>query len=250
MYSYVAKTSVAKMAGTWISYHLYRPPPPHHIHIHLTMNLHPHLRTMMISSSSVAANTAPTSCFVYGTLMSPEVLQVLLGRVPTMIPSAILPHHSRHPVIGRVYPGVIPIPPPSSSSSSSSSSSTITITTSSSSSTVEGLLILDITPLEMKILDWFESDDYKRSTVQVILPSDVNNSIMNCQSNKYSNNNNDEQQSNGQLSIQTNTYIWSLGTDTLDMSCDWDYSTFLRNHLGSFLENTVMPCRTQIEKDC
>jgi hypothetical protein len=33
------------------------------------------------------------------------------------------------------------------------------------------------------------------------------------------------------------------------MSCDWDYSTFLRNHLGSFLENTVMPCRRQIEKE-
>lgn len=54
--------------------------------------------------------------------------------------------------------------------------------------------------------------------------------------------------SNGQL-IQTNTYIWALGSESLDLSCDWNFSTFLRNHLGWFLENTVGPCRVQVERE-
>jgi hypothetical protein len=174
--------------------------------------------------------------------MSPDVLQVLLGRVPPLIPSAILPNHSRHPVFGRVYPGVIPTPASSSSSSLGTSSS--------SSNTVEGLLMVDITPLEMKILDWFESEDYKRSTVQVLIPSDANNVMDNSIPPK-----NDgaadigKHHSSGQVLIQTNTYIWSLGAEHLDTSCDWEYTAFLQNHLGWFLENTVEPCRSQIEKE-
>ncbi len=214
------------------------------------MNLHHHhLRTVACSAAADAANTATqaATCFVYGTLMSPDVLQVLLGRIPPLAPSANLPNHSRHPVIGRVYPGVIPTPPSSSSSHSSSSSSSLD--SSSSSNTVEGLLILDITPLEMKILDWFESEDYKRSTVQVLIPSNVNNIMDNIIPPKNDGADIGKHHSCGQVLIQTNTYIWSLGAEHLDTSCDWDYSAFLQNHLGWFLENTVGPCRSQIEKE-
>ena len=64
--------------------------------------------------SSAMASTAAkaSSCFCYGTLMSADVLQVLLSRVPPMV-QAILRDHSRHPVRGRVYPGIIPAPPAS-----------------------------------------------------------------------------------------------------------------------------------------
>ena len=77
--------------------------------------------------------------------MSEEVLSCLLGRIPSMLPRVVLKNHSRHPVRDRVYPGVIP--------------STLT------SSAVEGVLLFDLSPLEMKLLDYFEEEsiDYKRT---------------------------------------------------------------------------------------
>ena len=210
----------------------------------MNLHLHPHLRTMS-SVAATAATTQASSCFVYGTLMSPDVLQVLLGRIPNLIPNAILPNHSRHPVIGRVYPGVIPTSTPRPSSSSASSSSSLGASTSSSSDTVKGLLIVDITPLEMKILDWFESDDYTRSIVQVLVQQSDGDIDCPTPNNHGGNENSSEQL----LLIETSTYLWSLGTESLDTSCDWDYSAFLRNHLGWFLEHTVEPCRRRIESE-
>jgi hypothetical protein len=209
----------------------------------MNLHLHPHLQTMSSVAATTTATTQASSCFVYGTLMSPDVLQVLLGRIPNLIPNAILPNHSRHPVIGRVYPGVIPTSTPRPSSSSASSSSSLGASSPTSSDTVKGLLIVDITPLEMKILDWFESDDYTRSTVQVVVqPSDGEGGCPTTPG--------EEQNSNSeQLLIETNTYLWSLGKESLDTSCDWDYSAFLRNHLGWFLEHTVEPCRRRIESE-
>ena len=154
------------------------------------------------------------------------MLQVLLGRVPTIIPNAILHNHSRHPVRGRVYPGVIPTP----------------INTSSSLSSVEGKLLLDITPLEMKYLDWFENEgvDYNRLKVQVMIPNNTSNE------NGEHDNNSEEQTTKQQ---QTNAYIWSLGTSKLDTSCDWDYNMFVEKHLEWYIENVVMPCRIEIEEE-
>ena len=182
---------------------------------------------MMLANSAAAGKAPPPTscCFVYGTLMSSDVLQVLLGRVPTIIPNAILQNHSRHPVRGRVYPGVIPTP----------------INTSSLSS-VEGKLLLDITPLEMKYLDWFENEgvDYNRIKVQVMIPNNTSNE------NGEHDNNSEEQTTKQQ---QTNAYIWSLGTSKLDTSCDWDYNMFVEKHLEWYIENVVMPCRIEIEEE-
>ena len=73
--------------------------------------------------------------------MAPEVLQVLLGRVPSMVQNVILQnHYIRHPVLGRV----IPAPSPTTIN------------------TVEGVLICDITQREQQILDYFEEVDYVR----------------------------------------------------------------------------------------
>ncbi|KAL7459497.1 hypothetical protein ACHAWC_011295, partial [Mediolabrus comicus] len=104
---------------------------------------------MLVAST---ASKTTSSCFVYGTLMSEEVLSCLLGRIPSMLPRVVLKNHSRHPVRDRVYPGVIP--------------STLT------SSAVEGVLLFDLSPLEMKLLDYFEEEsiDYKRTDVQVQIP--------------------------------------------------------------------------------
>ena len=47
------------------------------------------------------------SCFVYGSLMAPEVVQALLGRVPQQKP-AVLRNYRRHSLEGHTYPGAVP----------------------------------------------------------------------------------------------------------------------------------------------
>ncbi len=159
--------------------------------------------------------------------MSEEVLHCLLGRIPRMLPKVILQNHSRHPVRQHVYPGVIP--------------------SSSTSAAVEGVLILDLSPLEVKLLDYFEEEgiDYKRTNLQVHIP-DVNclekdvqalvtNSIEDC----------------GNLSnriLETQAYIWLKDTATLDTTQDWAFEEFRRNHLDWYLQYTVKPCRCEAEK--
>ncbi|KAL3797068.1 hypothetical protein ACHAW5_007569 [Stephanodiscus triporus] len=169
-----------------------------------------------------------TTCFVYGTLMSPDVLRALLGRVPGMMPKAILSNHSRHSVLGRVYPGIIPTPAAGPTTDNA----------------VEGILLLDITPLEMRRLDWFEEEgvDYKRSNVQVKVPS--------CSFDEDGKPSEYDDGGNPNVEIiKTNAYIWALGTSKLDLSRDWDYDMFLQKHLDWYLETTVKPCRIAIEKE-
>jgi len=151
--------------------------------------------------ASTASKT--TSCFVYGTLMSEEVLSCLLGRIPSMLPRVVLKNHSRHPVRDRVYPGVIP--------------------STSTSSSVEGVLLFDLSPLDMKLLDYFEEEgiDYKRTDVQVQIPDAT--------------------------SFETQAYIWCKHTSTLDLTKDWDYANFRQQHLDWYLSSTVKPCRIEAE---
>ena len=169
------------------------------------------------SFSSAAASTAAraSTCFVYGTLMSPDVLRVLLGRVPTMLPNARLHGHSRHPVRGMVYPGVIPVK-------------------NADSSGVEGVLLLDITSSEMKCLDYFEVEgtDYIRSNVEVEIPG------------RHDTGDADT----GKRTMKADAYIWTLGESKLDLSCGWDYDVFLQKHLEWYRETVVRPCRDEIER--
>ena len=169
--------------------------------------------------------------------MSPDVLRELLGRVPGMRPRAVLSSYSRHPVLGRVYPGVVPAPPTGPDNAGGMPTTTTT-------NAVEGILLLDITPLEMRCLDWFEEEgvDYKRSNVQVTVP------LRSFNENGQPNENNDRENSDVEI-IETNAYIWLLGSSKLDLSCDWDYGMFLRKHLDWYLETTVKPCRVAMEKE-
>jgi gamma-glutamylcyclotransferase (GGCT)/AIG2-like uncharacterized protein YtfP len=81
--------------------------------------------------------------FVYGTLLFPEVLSALLGRVPESEPATVegwrvaaLP--------GRVYPGLVP-----------------------GRGVTKGLLITGLTADEWRMLDTFESDEYQLRRVSV-----------------------------------------------------------------------------------
>ncbi|XP_051119265.1 AIG2-like protein D [Andrographis paniculata] len=84
--------------------------------------------------------------FVYGSLLSDDVVRALLSRVPPSSP-ALLPHHQRFSIKGRVYPAIIPV----------------------QDNKVSGRVLHGITPPEIHILDEFEDVEYERTAVDVLL---------------------------------------------------------------------------------
>ncbi|GLZ16185.1 hypothetical protein Acsp04_64200 [Actinomadura sp. NBRC 104425] len=83
--------------------------------------------------------------FVYGTLRFPEVLRVLLGRVPDMRP-ATATGWSVRALPGKVYPGLVADP----------------------DGVARGLVMTDLTEDERRLLDAFEGDGYD----PVLIPLD------------------------------------------------------------------------------
>ncbi|MGW0249487.1 gamma-glutamylcyclotransferase family protein [Nocardia goodfellowii] len=75
--------------------------------------------------------------FVYGTLQFPEVLTVLLGRCPELVP-AELPGWRVAALPGRVYPGLVREP----------------------GALARGMLLCGLEPAEWLVLDSFEDDEY------------------------------------------------------------------------------------------
>lgn len=144
-----------------------------------------------------------------------------------MLPKVILQNHSRHPVRHHVYPGVIP--------------------SSYTSAAVEGVLLLDLSQIEVKLLDYFEEEgiDYKRTNLEVQIP-DVNSLEKDVQTLVANSIKDDNNLSNGIL--KTQAYIWLKDTTTLDTTQDWDFEEFKRNRLDWYLQYTVKPCRDEAEK--
>jgi len=86
--------------------------------------------------------------FVYGTLQDPDILRLVLGRVPdtaAMMP-AEAPGYRAVAYPGRVYPALVAVPADSA----------------------PGLVISGLTPQEFGKLDAFEGDDYRRGRVAVL----------------------------------------------------------------------------------
>eukprot|EP00970_Alexandrium_tamarense_P003559 scaffold559_cov190-Alexandrium_tamarense.AAC.54 len=199
----------------------------------------------------IANNAArTTTCFVYGTLMSPEVLQCLIGRVPPILPNVILPNHVRHPVRGKVYPGVV------SSVVSAAAVDTRAEKTgggrgNEKDDSVEGILLLDLSPLEMKTLDYFEEEgvDYTRTNVKVHIPkadqyANINKTVLSYLQ-SLSTNGDDSESSKV---VETQGYIWARGISELDAVKYWDYEAFRIEHLEQYLETTVKPCRSEFDE--
>ena len=141
-----------------------------------------------------------SSVFVYGTLMAPHVLKVLLNRVPDMLEPAILPNYRRHPVKEHVFPGIIPC---------------------RDGRTTKGLLLRGLSEDELKILDWFEGDEYLRREVTIMCDS---------------------------ISRNTQCYIWSNPETDLDLEKEWDYDAFLATKLDWYIKSTVQPCRLELDQ--
>lgn len=179
-----------------------------------------------------------SSCFVYGTLMSREVVTGLIGRCPDMVP-AFLRDHRRHPVVEEVYPGMI------------SNDMTKDPLVSTESDGVRGMLLTGIYPHELTRFDWFEDEgnDYKRIDVKVLLqrkPQDTKN-ISPSEQIRFTNGN-IPINGNAWEEISTQAYIWARPISDLDTKSSWRYETFRQDSLNLYMSNTVEYCRAEMDR--
>ena len=98
-------------------------------------------------TTAIMIHVPCSSVFIYGTLMAPQVLKGLIGRVPDLVEPAILSNYRRHPVKEHVFPGIIPC--------------------STGASKTQGLLLEGLSENELKVLDWYEGEEYIRRDVKV-----------------------------------------------------------------------------------
>ncbi len=169
-----------------------------------------------------------------------------------------LKKHSRHPVKGCVYPGVIPRDSSSSKGDTFQKSDVTTeMKITFTGDSVEGVLLLDISPMELKCLDYFEEEgvDYTRTLVEVDVPYTNENEKLLQSSNLLMQSPISpsaepiaRSEPKSYVKVQTNAYIWARHHTDLDVSKSWHYDLFRRDHLASYLENTVTPCRIEFEK--
>ncbi|MBA0807087.1 hypothetical protein Gohar_022912, partial [Gossypium harknessii] len=89
---------------------------------------------------------AAHNVFVYGSLLSDDVVRVLLNRVPPSS-AALLNHFHRFSIKGRVYPAILPV----------------------QNRHVSGRVLMGISDPELHILDEFEDVEYQRTRVEVSL---------------------------------------------------------------------------------
>ena len=146
--------------------------------------------------------------FIYGTLCSPQVVEVLLGRsIPAIhMPRARLQGYARCPVRNCVFPGTIPTPDQPNNH-------------------VDGFLLENLSSVECELLDYFEGDEYDKRIVQV------------------------RRDDNPETTVPAELYVWkSHLIEELERDRQWTYEMFCKNHLDWYLENTVRPCRKEMEQ--
>ena len=87
--------------------------------------------------------------FVYGTLRDPDLLTGVLGRPlrGEAMHAARAPGFRAVPYPGRIYPALVRAP----------------------GAAAEGLLLTDLTPFERDLLDAFEGEEYRRTTIAAVL---------------------------------------------------------------------------------
>lgn len=157
------------------------------------------------------------SLFVYGTLMAPEVMQCLVGRVPPCTP-AVLRGYTRHPVVGFCFPGIIRA-----------------AADNGARSVVRGLLYTDLTRDELALMDWFEDKEYTRTNVEVETSLTVDD--------------NDPKPFAKTTSQSTQVYVWTNPLNELNVEVEWDYNCFRQQHLSDYLVKTVEPCRVEFGRE-
>lgn len=172
--------------------------------------------------------------------MAPEVLRTLIGRVPEMTKPAFVKQYSRHKVKGYVFPGLIP------------SSTTLQIDDKFGEKGrdtrdelfVCGKLLHDLSPSEESVLNWFEGDEYSMQNILVWTPTfHMDTDYDDCTL--------DLEEKSKWKCVTARAYIWANPIEDLNLDVNdgaWSYKLFRENHLNTYLRNTVVPCREELDK--
>jgi gamma-glutamylcyclotransferase (GGCT)/AIG2-like uncharacterized protein YtfP len=175
--------------------------------------------------------------FVYGTLMSPVVMESLIQRRVHGHPVRLLPSYyakvssaqvspvsgsneklsydySRHPVRNAVYPGLVHWDVNNESESKQTTRDYVC-----------GLLYYNLTDEEMVQLDEFEGDQYVKELCYVKMQRNTENF----------NDLDETLQNSSDDVVQAMVYVWSNPISGLDLSKDWSYSTFEEQHLATYI---------------
>ena len=139
------------------------------------------------------------SRFVYGSLLAPEVLKALLGRVPDRTP-ATLPGYVRRRIKERVYPALYPDP----------------------DSQVDGEVLSGMSRRELAVLDWFEDEAYTLTKVDVTFdegsewePGESSEPV--------------------DAYLDPKVVMAYVFTSPRDLYGEWDYEEFRQTHLESYV---------------
>ena len=91
--------------------------------------------------------------FVYGTLRDPDLLSGVLGRssMPTDAMTAAAPGFAAVHYPGRIYPTLVRRP----------------------GAAAPGMVLLDLTPFEIDLLDAFEGEEYRRAIIPVMIGEEL-----------------------------------------------------------------------------
>ncbi|KAG0256138.1 hypothetical protein DFQ27_005890 [Actinomortierella ambigua] len=146
--------------------------------------------------------------FVYGSLMHPRILNAIAPTHPHVarrFVSARLPGYVRHPYHNEPYPGMIASSDPDAF--------------------VDGVLIFGLTPVDHTKLDEFEGDEYTRASVPVAVKDQVPASKPSEQGSLLAGS-----------TVTATTYLFSGPRHHLDLTKQWDYEAFARDHLDRWMQ--------------
>lgn len=160
--------------------------------------------------------------FVYGSLMSNEVLEAILKRVPKYTEGRTVASYRRYKIPNEVFPGMVPR------------------SIEEGGSSIEGVLLSKtLTELERYLLDEFEDTQYKKEIIEIELDLEgkemeemVENFIEIDESEKG-----DEQlNSKKKRVVRAFCYIW-IENEDYPLEEEWSYDNHLTPSLESYVEN-------------
>ncbi len=134
--------------------------------------------------------------FVYGSLLFPELVEKLTGKYFVSVP-AVLDGYKRFTVKGCDYPAIIH----------------------NKKSNVEGRLILNVDNMSLKILTFFEGDEYEKETVWVLT---------------------------GTKKMEALAFIWRNDLLYLE-DFDWNKDSFRESSLSLYLEKIAQETKDEFK---
>lgn len=166
----------------------------------------------------------PAGVFVYGSLMSFKVLETLIFHVPKILP-AYIPGMTRLSIRAEVYPGIMKTSSLSFDNFQSQHRSEIEKYLNSNIppnefakvkgtkhhvNKVQGLVLKNLTEQQMQILDHFESEEYEKQKLPIVVGYDKNWNVE-----------------------EAFVYVYQNSGNLYDF---WDFDNFCSKEINSYLE--------------